>query len=228
MKIFLKFIFVLLHDLSRYFRRRFSYVKLSLSNGTSRFHHTIKVNECKFGRYVVIFENVRIQNAFLNDFSYVQTGSRIFNCSIGKFCSIGPSVSIGPGVHDMSLVSTHPSFVSESTPLPKVFTKGEHAAQSTPVVIGNDVWIGEKAIILDGIKVGNGAVIAAGAVVVRDVEAYSVVGGVPAKVIKYRFDPDTIQLFQKSKWWDFPDEWFSNNHAMMLDKNLFIEYLKCL
>ncbi|MGL9729055.1 virginiamycin A acetyltransferase [Enterococcus sp. DIV0756] len=74
------------------------------------------------------------------------------------------------------------------------------------IIIGNDVWIGYEATILSGVTIGDGAIIGAKAVVTKDVPAYSVVGGVPAKKIKHRFDSETIQKLQQLKWWDWPDE----------------------
>ena len=80
-----------------------------------------------------------------------------------------------------------------------------------PAVIGNDVWIGSKATVFGGVKVGNGAVIAAGAVVTKDVPPYSVVGGVPARLIRYRFEKEEIELFEKYQWWNLQDEVLREN-----------------
>ena len=91
------------------------------------------------------------------------------------------------------------------------------------VNIGNDVWIGEKAIILDGVTIGNGAVIAAGAVVTKDVQPYSIVGGVPAKHIKFRFDEETRCIIEQSCWWDNTEEWFIRNADTMLDPRSFLK-----
>ena len=75
------------------------------------------------------------------------------------------------------------------------------------VEIGNDVWIGSHVLILDGVTIGDGAVVAAGAVVTKDVEPYAIYGGVPAKLIKYRFPPKTIEMLLKMKWWDKEEKW---------------------
>ena len=79
-----------------------------------------------------------------------------------------------------------------------------------PVIIGNDVWIGRNAIIMDGVEIGSGAVVASGAIVTKDVPPYAIVGGVPAKVIRYRFDEQTIERLIESRWWDYPDEFIEN------------------
>jgi acetyltransferase-like isoleucine patch superfamily enzyme len=128
---------------------------------------------------------------------------------IGKYCSIGYYVCLGPSQHNIRLFSTHP-FVygieipgDEAIGVPPEFCMKQENVQ--PVEIGNDVWIGHAAIIMDGLKVGDGAVIGAGAVVTKDVEPYAVVAGVPAKIIKYRFDKDIIDNLMQIKWWNYPE-----------------------
>lgn len=91
-----------------------------------------------------------------------------------------------------------------------------------PVTIGNDCWIGQRAILIGGITIGDGAVVMAGAVVTKDVPPYAMVGGVPAKIIKYRYDEETIDFLLKAQWWNRPIEWLKENHALLCD----IERLK--
>lgn len=117
---------------------------------------------------------------------------------IGKFCSIAPNVCVGVGQHPLSLVSTSPRVYQGNS--------AYYRHSSEPVHIGHDVWIGRNAIIQDGKTVGTGAVIASGAVVTKDVPPYAIVGGVPAKIIKYRFDPAIIKELLASQWWDYPIE----------------------
>jgi len=209
-------------------KRKYNISKLSKINYTCRFDLTCQIESCEFERYVVIFEDTKLYECKVGAYSYIQSGGRIFNCEIGRFCSIASSVTIAPGIHVISRISTHPIFVQKSTPLPKVYAKCDNIISQKKVKIGNDVWIGEKVVILDGVKVGNGAVIAAGAVVVKDVESYSVVGGVPARHLKYRFDEKTIKTLQQSQWWNYPDDWFEKNAELMLDVEKFIERIKCL
>lgn len=200
---------------------------LSNSNSTCRFDNTCQIDSCEFGEHVVVFDNTKLFAVKMGSYSYIQAGSRIFNCEIGRFCSIASGVTIAPGIHDMGKVSTHPIFVHKSTPLPKVYAKMDSILTYKRVQIGNDVWIGEKVVILDGVTIGNGAVIAAGAVVVKDVEPYSVVGGIPARHIKYRFDKLTIKLLQQSQWWNRPDKWFEANANLITDIEIFIDNIKC-
>ncbi len=139
------------------------------------------------------------------------------NASIGRYCSISNNVSVVSGKHPVSeFVSTHPCFYSTKkqagfTYVTKDLFKENPKKDGVSVIIGNDVWIGYGAIILSGVTIGDGAVVAAGAVVNRDVEPYSVVGGVPAKLIKKRFEDEDIDSLLKLKWWDMPEEWIKEN-----------------
>ncbi len=135
------------------------------------------------------------------------------------FCSIASNVTIGPGIHKMDGISTHPSFYTFNTPLPKRFVISDLFLNSKRVSIGHDVWIGEKVIILDGLKIGTGAIIAAGAVVTKDVEPYAIVGGVPAKILKYRFEPQLIQQLLESCWWNQSEEWFKEHISIFSNPN---------
>lgn len=120
---------------------------------------------------------------------------------IGKYCSIASGVTMDDGVqHHTEWVTTSPLkyhfFGDERF---GAFSKGD-------IVIGNDVWIGDDAMIMSGVHVGDGAVIGARAVVTKDVFPYSIVGGVPAKFIRYRFPWPVINKLMELKWWDWPDE----------------------
>jgi len=223
----LKFFSIISVHSIRTIKKIFRHTQLSIANSTCRLGINAEINNCEFGKYVVIFNDVKIANSKVGDYSYIQSGSKIFNTNLGKFCSIASSVSIGPGIHDVNLVTTHPSLFSKSTPLPKIFSKSDYIISNKKVTIGNDVWIGEKAVVLDGVSLGNGSIVAAGAVVVKDVAAYSIVGGVPAKHIRYRFDEKTIKIFLESEWWNFHEEWFEKNSELMLDVEKFKDYLKC-
>jgi len=105
------------------------------------------------------------------------------------------------GPHPIHYFSTSPVFYSKSRKYVKeeIFDEYEYSGYT---VIENDVWIGVNVVVLAGVKVGNGAVIASGATVTKDVPAYAIVGGVPAKIIKYRFDEGTISKLLDSKWWE--------------------------
>ena len=127
---------------------------------------------------------------------------------IGKFCSIacGAKFLFNSANHKMASLSTYtfPLFFEEWG------LEKENVAQAWDqkgdIIIGNDVWIGYEAVILSGVTIGDGAVIGCRAVVTKDVPPYTIVGGVPAKPIRKRFDEETIKELQKIKWWDWPEE----------------------
>lgn len=152
----------------------------------------------------------------IDDYSYINSGY-LYNCVIGKYCSIGQNVSLGPGEHYINHLSTFP--INNLVLGKKDLTEFK---VSLPAMIGNDVWIGNNAVILQGIKVGDGAIVAAGAVVTKDVEPYSIVGGVPARVLKKRFDEETIQKLLALAWWNKGEEWIRSN-SDLFSGELFTE-----
>lgn len=128
----------------------------------------------------------------------------IYYCDIGSFTSIANGVVIGGGEHPINWISTSPVFYAGRD---SINTKFSEFDRPTPkrTIIGNDVWIGTRCIIKQGVKIGHGAIIGAGAVVTKDVEPYSIVAGVPAKHLRYRFSDDVISDLLDSKWWDLND-----------------------
>lgn len=147
-------------------------------------------------------------NTSIGKFTYINVGSVIFsNVSVGKFCSIGRNVEVGLAKHPANYLSTHPFQIAKSLfqRLPeysRIKTMPWRFHEKT--TIGNDVWIGAKACINSGVTIGDGSIIAAGAVVTTDVPPYSIFGGVPAKKIGVRFSEDIIDKLLTLKWWDRP------------------------
>lgn len=142
----------------------------------------------------------------IGEYSYVAKNSNITNCTIGRFCSIGPNFCCGLGIHPTNGISTSPMFYSTSKVNGASLVKQTAVEESKHTTIGNDVFIGANVTILDGITIGDGAVIGAGAVVSKDIPPYAIAVGVPAKVIKYRFDEQTIQKLQEKEWWNGSEE----------------------
>ncbi len=162
-------------------------------------------------------------------YSYIGENCRIY-AKIGRFCSISSNVKIVEATHPINFVSTSPSLYSSAKQCNATFVKEnlfddllKISDSNFPCEIGNDVWIGENVMIKGGIKIGDGACIAMGAVVVKDVPPYAVVGGVPAKIIKYRFDNEIIEDLKSIKWWDKSDAWIRKRAPLFLDVKLFLK-----
>jgi len=166
-----------------------------------------------FGYCNSVYILARLRDVQLGSFSYVANGARITHASIGKFCSIGPNAKIGLGVHpSREFVSTHPAFYSPKREASISFVKTSRYEDFHRITICNDVWIGESAIIMDGVTIGNGAIVAAGAVVTRDVPPYAVTAGVPARLIRFRFEPADIAMLERFQWWNRDLDWL-RSHA---------------
>lgn len=168
-----------------------------------------------FSEYNVLHGNNTLSRTSIGRFTYI-AGAAISNTTIGHFCSIGPGTQIGGfGRHPVDWASTHPVFYSTKKQAGISFVDIDYFEEHVgPVVIGNDVWIGANVLILDGVAVGDGAIIAAGAVITQNVAPYAIVGGVPGKVIRYRFSPTIVQRFLELKWWDWPEEKLRRHAAL--------------
>lgn len=177
-----------------------------LRNSISHFraHWSSYANKkSSFQGYTNIGKRCQIIDSSLGRFTYVTADTKIIRSSIGSFCSIGQECLIGGlASHPLNWISTHPAFYSSRKQANFSFVTSDELIEQGRVNIGHDVWIGARAIIIDGCNIGNGAVIAAGAVVVKDVPPYAIVGGVPAKVIKFRFPPEKIEKIRSSRWWE--------------------------
>lgn len=159
--------------------------------------------------------------------------------SIGRYCSINGTARIWNN-HPVDFVTTHPmldhpifyswdAYDKRKSLLQKYgkfFNNAEYEnspiRNNEPVVIGNDVWIGANVVILPGVHVGDGAILAAGAVITKDVEPYAIVGGVPAKVIKYRFSEDMIKKFEQIQWWNWSIEKIEDNIELFYQPEHFL------
>ncbi len=151
-----------------------------------------------------IRNGVRAYNSIVGKYSYVARNTLLQNTQLGAFCSVSEGCNIGMPSHPADFVSTSPVFLIGGNCLKTHFAQIPYkATQRTK--IGNDVWIGAHAQIKGGVTIGDGAIIGAGAVVTKDVPDYAVVGGVPAKILKYRFDEKTIAQLKQSKWWEMDE-----------------------
>ncbi len=165
--------------------------------------------DCQFADYNRIYRRSYLRSSSIGRMSYIAENSRVGFTNIGTFCSIGPNISLGGmGWHPNDGLSTHPAFYSSTLKAGKSFIElgeGIPLAKELPITkVGNDVWMGVGCTVLDGVQIGDGAIIAAGAVVTKDVPDYAIVGGVPARIIRYRFDEETIATLLAWRWWDLP------------------------
>ena len=147
----------------------------------------------------------RIHNSIISDYTYVGKNCLITNTRIGRFVSIADRCMINLGHHPINMVSTSPIFYTDKNIFKEGFSKFDIGLQEE-VVIGNDVWIGANVFIKEGVVIGDGSIVGAFSVVTKDVEPYSIVVGNPARVIRMRFDKQTISRLLKSKWWSDIDK----------------------
>ena len=160
----------------------------------------------KKGREVKIYQGSQIYNSSIGDFTYCGPHTTMVNVEVGKFCSIAGGVTIGAAEHPMDWVSMSPVFEDVKNSGTSVRFAKEKLPEGKRTYIGNDVWIGAGAKIKQGVTIGNGAVIGAMAMVTKDVPPYAVVGGVPAKIIRYRFSEDIVTRLSVSEWWNLDDD----------------------
>lgn len=162
--------------------------------------------------------------------SYIGLNSQICG-KVGRFCSIADNCHVVCGTHPYTVpfVTTSPMFFSLLKQAGSTFATEQCIEEfryvlgddKNPVVIGHDCWIGFGVTLISGVTLGIGSVVLAGAVVTKDVPPYAIVGGVPAKVLRYRYDEDTIQILLRSKWWEHDKDWFIENWRILTDMDTF-------
>ncbi len=167
-------------------------------------HRTASVRASTFGRYCEVGARTKVAESSFGDYSYVVNDSDIIYTTIGKFCSIAAHTRINPGNHPLERVAlSHFTYRSSSYNLGDDDGSFFDWRRSFRCVMGNDVWIGHGAIILPGVKLGNGAAVGAGAVVTKDVPPFAIVVGNPGRLLRYRFTPEIIDSLERIAWWDW-------------------------
>jgi phosphonate metabolism protein (transferase hexapeptide repeat family) len=175
---------------------------------TPYIHETASVNNSTLGRYTEVSERCRLDEVEMGDYSYVMQDGAIWCATIGKFANIAASARINATNHPTWRATLHHFTYRAADYFEGADMEEDFFAwrRENRVVIGHDVWIGHGVTILPGVTIGNGAVIGAGAVVSKSVDPYTIVGGVPAKLIKPRFAPDVAAGMEALAWWDWEHE----------------------
>lgn len=162
-----------------------------------------RIKDSYIGRYVKIDRNNLIKDSRLENYTYTGPFDLIFKSIIGSFTSISYGVTIGPPEHNYKRLSTHPFIYDKFYNIIDEKELISNDKFKKTLIIGHDVWIGCNSTILRGVTIGNGAIIGANSLVKHDVPPYSIVVGNPARVIKYRFAENVIQILQQVKWWEW-------------------------
>lgn len=204
-------------------------IKNSLIANTAKIYKDIKIIDSNIGEYTTIGDFSNLLKCQIDDYvainrhcildhsdmglgSYINHNTTLKHTVVGKFCCISWDVCLyGGSSHDYSTPSMYTSY-HWKTIFGSTIDKSLDKAKTQ---IGNDVWIGNGAIVINGVKVGDGAIIGAGAVVTKDVPPYSIVVGVPARVIRKRFDDNTIERLLNVKWWNWPLETIAQHEALL-------------
>lgn len=167
--------------------------------------------------------NCNIVRCHIKRYTYIGHDSQCVDTEIGSFCSISDHVFIGGAEHPMEWVSTSPAFENVGGSLIRKRFVRFDVPTPKRTRIGSDVWIGHAAIIKAGVSIGHGAAIGAGSVVTKDVPPYAIVAGVPARVIRYRFDEETISSLLKTEWWNLTDDEIQQVADCIKTPKLFVE-----
>lgn len=167
------------------------------------------IRNSEMGKHTIVQRYCDILRVKVDDYSVIEKNTVIHDAVIGKFCEISWHCSIGGDNHNYKLPSIHHwywnkdfGFEQDSNAIGGKNFKNK--IESEECVIGNDVWIGSGVTVNRKVHVGNGAILGSGSVITKDVPDYAIVGGVPARVIKYRFDEDTIKRLLSVEWWNWP------------------------
>lgn len=171
-------------------------------------HETARIRESRIGDFVEIHEFARVRDSVVGDYSYLQEYVALLNTDMGRFCAIAAMTRMGAPNHPYTRVTQHrftytPEYYWPDAERDAAFFANRRADR---VKVGNDVWCGHGVTILPGVTVGDGAVCAAGAVVAKDVAPYTIVAGVPARVVKHRFDQRSAERLQALAWWSWSDD----------------------
>ena len=163
-------------------------------------------------------------NSYMDKYSFCGYDCEILNTVIGSYCSIANNVVIGGAMHPASWVSTSPVFYKGRDSIAKKFSEFERPHDKI-TTIGHDVWIGQYCLIKQGVSVGTGSIIGMGSIVTKNVPPFEIWAGNPARLIRKRFDEDTIQKLLETKWWEKSDDEINKLAIHIKDVNQFLNKL---
>ncbi len=198
-------------------------INSQISNINVKLYESVKITESYIGENCVVGDFSRVTNSIVKGYnridrntllyhsfmgfcSYIGSNSVVMHSSIGKYCSIAWGVTIGPANHDYRKISSHDFLYNRFYNIMPPDTSPLYDRFEKKTIIGNDVWIGTNVTILNGLDIGDGAVIGANTIVTADVPPYSIVVGNPGRVVKFRFSAEIISQLIELKWWDLPHE----------------------
>ena len=204
------------------------YIQNSTFDSNVNISENCFLNNVQLKGYNKVGKNCSLSNSIVDKFTYVADLAKVNNLKIGKFCSIGPNIQTGYGTHPVDRISTSPYFYSSKAYNNIFDTENIFFQEYSTTIIGNDVWIGANVFLLDGVTIGNGAILAAGCVVTRDVPPYAIFGGIPAKIIRYRFQQEIIKVLEEMKWWEKDIEWIKLNLSLFQHEILDTEFAKAM
>ncbi|WP_458700068.1 DapH/DapD/GlmU-related protein [Sulfurospirillum sp. 1307] len=180
--------------------------------------------ESSFGKYVEIGAYNDITESFMDDYSYTSMNCQIIYSKIGKFVNIASYVRLNPGQHPKEWVCQHHMlYRKEMYGFGLDDEEFFNHRREKQVLVGHDVWIGHNVTVMGGVTIGNGAVIGSGAIVTKDIPAYAIVVGNPAKIIKFRFNSEIIDKLQEIQWWNWDKDKIKNSLEEFKDIESFVE-----
>lgn len=204
-------------------------IKKNAQNGCIFEDNSVFDSNCTFEGKNRLAKGVKLNNVKLGRGTYIEEDAQLINTVIGRYCSIASHVTNIIGTHPThKFVSTHPAFYSLSLYRGYTFSDKQKFNEYKWVddgianIIGNDVWIGANVNLLQGVAIGDGAIVGANSLVIRNVPPYAIVGGVPAHIIGYRFNEDEIDYLLKCKWWDKSEKWIIEHSKEFEDINQFM------